>query len=545
MTRVVPRVSPLNQVERQEVAQFNVGSHDRAELTSIKGCDGNIPQDFHGQRVRLHQDECLTRLRSFPSEVFDSIVTDPPYALVSIVKRFGSNNSAACKVKASGSGAYARASAGFMGQTWDTGETAFAVEFWTEVLRVLKPGGHLVAFGGTRTYHRLACAIEDAGFEVRDQLGWAYGTGFPKSHDVAVQLEKTLTRKVMRTEVRDGVSAQVAEWVYLDDGQPIAREAPFRHPLANQWAGWGTAIKPAWEPICLARKPLIGSVAENVAAYGVGALNIDGCRIEADGNRRSPCGADGVVHRSTGNVYGAHSKSEGFDTTQGRFPANVLHDGSAEVVALFPQSNGQQGAVTGDEPSSNTNNVYGQFAGRPASEPRGDAGSAARFFFSAKASKLDRLGSLHPTVKPVDLMRWLVRLVTPRGGLVLDPFAGSGTTGHAAVCEGMRAVLIEREPKFCADIARRMERMDPNGQPKARKKPARPRPPDPWAGTLFAKPSRADTQSKVAENACAVPQNRATLATLAQPSKLAPTTDSAPGAPDDGQAAPSVLHAAE
>lgn len=397
-----------------------------------------------------------------------------------------------------------------MGQTWDTGETAFAVEFWSEVLRVLKPGGHLVAFGGTRTYHRLACAIEDAGFEIRDQLGWAYGTGFPKSHDVAVQLEKTLARKIVRTEMRDVAPVEFAQWVYLDDGAPIAREAPFRHPLANQWAGWGTAIKPAWEPICLARKPLIGSVAENVAAYGVGALNIDGCRIASDDGYTENAVTQGVNTARTSYAPAATRRT--FEPDQaGRFPANLLHDGSPQLIEVFPE--------TAD-------------------------GSASRLFYSAKAGKLDRLGSLHPTVKPVDLMRWLVRLVTPVGGLVLDPFAGSGTTGHAAVCEGMRAVLIEREAKFCRDIARRMERMDPNGQPKPRKKPARPRPPDPWAGTLF-EGSAGATQIKVAKSSCVPRQNRATLATLAQPSKLAPTTDSASGAADDSRAVPAVLHAAE
>lgn len=539
MTALVARTAESNQDEVAKGSQDDPSSHNRAELTSTQSGASNIPQDFHGSRVRLHQDECLIRLRSFPSEVFDSIVTDPPYALVSIVKRFGSEKSSACKVKAGGTGAYARASSGFMGQTWDTGETAFAVEFWSEVLRVLKPGGHLVAFGGTRTYHRLACAIEDAGFEVRDQLGWAYGTGFPKSHDVAVQLEKTLARKVVRVEARDGVPVKVAVWVYLDDGQPIAREAPFRHPLANQWAGFGTAIKPAWEPICLARKPLIGSVAENVAAYGVGAINIDGCRIPGE-VRSVPQPAFGSP---TGNVYGFQA-GEGRNGSMsaaplGRFPANILHDGSAEVVALFPEA--RSAGIYGNE----RNVSEGMFGTRTGGATFDDTGSAARFFYSAKASKLDRLGSLHPTVKPVDLMRWLVRLVTPPGGLVLDPFAGSGTTGHAAVCEGMRAVLIEREPKFCRDIARRMERMDPNGQPKHRKKPARPRPPDPWAGTLFAKPSQADTQSKVAETSCAARQNRATLATQAQPSKLAPTTDSTSGAPDDSRAVPEVLHAAE
>jgi site-specific DNA-methyltransferase (adenine-specific) len=429
-----------------------------------------------------------------------------------------------------------------MGQQWDTGETAFAVEFWAEVLRVLKPGGHVVAFGGTRTYHRLACAIEDAGFEIRDQLGWCYGTGFPKSHDVAISFEKSLSFKVDHVEVRDGVPVRVAQWLYRDDRTPMVREAPFRHPMANRWAGWGTALKPAWEPICLARKPLVGSVAENVAAWGVGALNIDGCRIS--GEKPATTRGASVKASSMSGALGGQGRIE--DDGLGRFPANVLHDGSAEVVAAFPESNGQQGAVTGDEPSSLTNNVYGQFAGRPASEPRGDTGSAARFFYSAKASKLDRLGSLHPTVKPVDLMRWLVRLVTPAGGLVLDPFAGSGTTGHAAVCEGRRAVLIEREAKFCRDIVQRMNRMDPHGQPKPRKRPAKPRPPDPWAGTLFAAAMAARrAQTKVADNACALVQNRAIMEEQAQPSSSPPTTDSARAVSDDGQARPAMLHAAE
>lgn len=657
---------------------------------AVNGYENILPIDFHCKSVRLHQDDCLNRLKAFPDGVFDSVITDPPYALVSITKRFGAESSTPCTVKPGASGAYARASAGFMGQKWDTGETAFAVEFWTEVLRVLKPGGHLVAFGGTRTYHRLACAIEDAGFEIRDQLGWCYGTGFPKSHDVALSFEKTLTKRVFHVDVIDGNPVKVVEWVYLDDGAPMVREAPFRHPLANEWAGWGTALKPAWEPICLARKPLVGSVAENVAAYGVGALNIDGCRI-AGAKPATTRGASAKASSMSGPL-GGQGRIE--DDGLGRFPANVLHDGSAEVVAAFPEA---AGATSNSDGTQDTRGVYGAMASRPEVRPgRGDTGSAARFFsshtftkkdqlcpsahvscaegslslqsevvasvladavarsmpgsalnqasyrapstsvtpnelklisetvtgttltfaqrsslglppakltlshspvecvatpkptgiieitvslsksngsavgvtfeitqekpelgeqasdanprlhYSAKASKLDRLGSLHPTVKPVDLMRWLVRLVTPAGGLVLDPFAGSGTTGHAAVCEGRRAVLIEREAKFCRDIVQRMNRMDPNGQPKPRKRPAKPRPPDPWAGTLFATAMAARrAQTKVADKACALVQNRAIMEEQAQPSSSPPTTDSTRAVSDDGQARPAMLHAAE
>lgn len=318
-------------------------------------------------------------LRGVPDCSLDGCVTDPPYALTAIVQRFGSPNAAPARVN--GSGAYARASAGFMGQAWDTGETAFDPEFWREVWRVLKPGAHLAAFGGTRTYHRLACAVEDAGFEIRDQLAWVYGSGFPKSHR--------------------------------------------QH---GAFDGWGTALKPAHEPIVLARKPLDGSVAENLSRWGVGALNIDGCRV------------DGVA--------------------TGRWPANFIHDGSGEVAEAFPVAPGQRGRIRGDEPARLTKNVYGAFTGsrRRPTTPRSDSGSAIRFFYAAKASSAERAGSKHPTVKPIALIRWLCRLIAPPGAVILDPFAGSGTTGEAAMLEGQRSILIEREPRYCSDIGRRMAR---------------------------------------------------------------------------------------
>lgn len=318
--------------------------------TPVRSCD-TVRETFLNGRVTLHSGECWDVLKTLPDAYIDSIVTDPPYALA------------------------------FMGKAWDTGETANSVEFWSEALRVLKPGGHIVAFGGTRTYHRMACAIEDAGFEIRDQLQWIYGSGFPKSRNIG--------------------------------------------------DGWGTALKPACEPICLARKPLIGTVAANVLEHGTGAINVDGCRVGTESTRR-PLGKP-----LNGGAYGSdRSDRESLETVggsdSGRWPANIIHDGSEEVIAAFPESDGF-------------------------SEYRGDdGGSAARFFYTAKADANDRLGSKHPTVKPVDLMQWLCRLVTPKGGTVLDPFAGTGTTGEAAFREGFNAVLIEREAEYQADIRRRM-----------------------------------------------------------------------------------------
>ena len=349
--------------------------------------------------VSLHHGDSREVLQGLDASSFDSCVTDPPYALTSIVKRFGADGAAPAKANGA-SGVYGRASSGFMGQKWDTGDTAFDPVFWAEVLRVMKPGAHLLAFSGSRTYHRLACAIEDAGFEIRDQIMWIYGSGFPKSH--------------------------------------------------NHGNGLGTALKPAHEPIVLARKPLIGTVAQNIATHGVGALNIDGCRVEGGENPKAWATPRGGIWRTDSLASGELVVSE-----KGRWPANVIHDGSNEVVAAFPEAPGQQ-RDTGPQFERKAE-VYGKFAGVSAHAARGDTGSAARFFYAAKADSDERAGSKHPTVKPVDLMQYCVRLITPRGGLTLDPFAGTGTTGEAAWREGVRSVLIEREERFCLDIERRME----------------------------------------------------------------------------------------
>jgi len=376
---------------------------------------------FLGGKVRVHLGDSREVLAGFDSSSIDSVVCDPPYALA------------------------------FMGKSWDNGATAFTVEFWAEVLRVVKPGGHVLAFSGTRTYHRLAVAIEDAGFEIRDMTAWIYGSGFPKSHDVSKGIDKTegywrgrAGAVTIETQVAKGT-----EYERTDKGDPITEDA-------IKWQGWGTALKPAFEPIVLARKPLIGTVAANVLTHGTGAINIDGCRVGAGEARLSMTGGLG---RKANPVYGQFARQdvEVIETTQGRWPANVIHDGSEEVVGAFPDAPGQQRAVTGAERSHRTLNAYGDFGEtRDGAEPRGDSGSASRFFYTAKADSDDRIGSKHPTVKPVDLMRYLCRLVTPPGGTVLDPFAGTGTTGEAAWLEGFQAILIEREAEYMADIERRM-----------------------------------------------------------------------------------------
>jgi DNA modification methylase len=422
--------------------------------------------NFLDGRVTLLAGDCLEILAALPESSVDSVVTDPPYHLTSIVKRFGKDGSAPAQFGTDG--AYARASSGFMGKQWDGGDIAFRVELWAQVLRVLRPGGHLVAFSGTRTYHRMACAIEDAGFEIRDQIGWAYGSGFPKSHDVSKGIDKAagVEREVVGSKLGlPGYSNAATEPnnVYGDGfgnaaGSKVSDITAPATDAAKQWQGWGTALKPAWEPICLARKPLIGTVAANVLEHGVGALNIDGCRVETD--EVKPKDAIRAAYSDFGTFEerggSARSSGSGANHNLGRWPANLIHDGSEDVIAAFPMSGPPCG-------SAKKGDSQGWIAGSPAAQAGsnaayvGDTGSAARFFYTAKADAEDRLGSKHPTVKPLDLMQWLVRLVTPKGGMVLDPFAGTGTTGEAAWREGCRAILIEREAEYQADIARRME----------------------------------------------------------------------------------------
>jgi site-specific DNA-methyltransferase (adenine-specific) len=351
-----------------------------------------------------------------------AVVTDPPYHLQSIVKRFGgaskdddTKTSHDARTKSHG---YARLSRGFMGKQWDGGDVAFDPETWRLVFHVLPPGGHVLAFASTRNYHRMATAIEDAGFEIRDQVAWLYGSGFPKSHNVA-----------------DGIRK--------------------RHPDADPSTaeGWGTAIKPAFEPICVARKPVEGTVAANFLKYGTGALNTLACGIPSDGRpliEKRIGEADTVGHQIFGEGLSPGSRHAG-TTSADRWPANVVHDGSREVSDLLPDAGGGVGVRGGRASDSG----WG-FKGTGESVGLGDSGSAARFFYCAKASEADRLESEHATVKPVALMRWLVRLVTPPGGWVLDPFAGSGTTAMACLAEGFNCIAVEREASHVADIRRRV-----------------------------------------------------------------------------------------
>jgi site-specific DNA-methyltransferase (adenine-specific) len=362
--------------------------------------------------------DCVARLAE-STELFDACVCDPPYEL------------------------------GFMGKGWDSTGVAFDPATWRAVFDKLKPGAHLVAFGGTRTFHRMVVAIEDAGFEVRDQLAWVYGSGFPKSKNVALAIDKGEGHPDRGHRIATASA-------YHPDGtkEPSGDNLPpyeARSEKAARWQGWGTALKPAWEPICLARKPLVGTVAANVLAHGPGGLNIDATRVEHDEECKpmaAQAGGDKVFRQGGRREETTELKANG------RFPANLLHDGSEEVLAGFPATGAAKASDRGARPAMAAGGDL-----LPDGGIRGhsdDGGSAARFFYSAKAGPLDRIGTAHATVKPVDLMRWLVRLVTPPGGHLLDPFAGSGTTGIAAMAEGFDATLIELEPDHIADIERKL-----------------------------------------------------------------------------------------
>ncbi|HKF95954.1 MAG TPA: site-specific DNA-methyltransferase [Gammaproteobacteria bacterium] len=413
--------------------------------------------------------DCVDAMRHLmEAESVDSIVTDPPYELTSIVKRFGKAGSAPAQHGTDG--AFARASRGFMGQTWDGSGIAFSVEMWAEAYRVLKPGGYLLAFSGSRTYHRMVCAIEDAGFEIRDQIMWLYGSGFPKSLDVSKAIDKAAgaEREIIGTERNFGASkAADGKNAFGDYAGQWNVTTPATDD-ARQWQGWGTALKPAHEPIVVARKPLAErTVAANVLRYGTGAINIDGCRVGSEGG--TPLCASHLKSETT-SVGGYLNAQAGEPVPgMGRFPANVIHDGSDEVIAAFPNT-------------------------------AGDSGNAARFFYAAKASKADRdeglehlktatpeqltgriagsaglvmeggkanpyagttgqvpRANIHPTVKPTNLMRYLCRLVTPPGGTVFDPFTGSGSTGKAAILEGFQFIGCEMTPEYVPIATARLD----------------------------------------------------------------------------------------
>lgn len=409
--------------------------------------------------------DSLEVLKDFEDNYFDSVVTDPPYGLA------------------------------FMGKKWDYDVPK--VELWKEVYRVLKPGGHILSFAGSRTYHRMAVNIEDAGFEIRDMLGWLYGSGFPKSHNIGKAVDKIQGNKreeILKVDINhlergdSNIYNQnyTKDYTYFNfENEPRKKRNSTTTKGNSQWEGWGTALKPAHEPIVMARKPFNTSVAENVLTHGTGGINIDGCRVGTDGGTKK---SNTKNCRESLGIYGNGLNGGGVESlNEGRFPANIMHDGSEEVLEIFPETGKATASFRGDRTGVNT-----PFGGKDSFRGHTDnGGSAARFFYCAKASKAERNMGLdelstkqttgggggignylddvnsasgkygsekapqknyHPTVKPIKLMEYLIRLVTPKEGIVLEPFAGSGTTLIACKQQGFNYIGIEREQEYC-DIA--------------------------------------------------------------------------------------------
>jgi len=410
---------------------------------------------------RIYKGDCLERLKEVPDSSVDSVVCDPPYHLTSIVERYSSENAAPAGFGTDG--AFARASRGFMGKEWDGGDIAFRVDVWRECLRVLKPGGHLIAFGGTRTVHRIACAIEDAGFEIRDMISWLYFSGFPKSHNISKAIDRAagVDRPVVAEAPQSGAKFNMTQQLMDNGGFNDPERSSFQITApstedAKRAEGLGTALKPAQEPAILARKPLARgmSIAENWKRYGTGALRINDCRF-AYGD---PCWVGprerlNYEHISDSNVYGSYmdgsgqayqgdhkpSKMASVSSEIGRWPANIYQcpkPSRAEKESGLEKLNPIQGfeAVDRKEGSAGLKN------------PRAGAGRTA-----------GEIRNSHPTVKPVGIMRWLVRLITPEHGIVLDPFTGSGTTGVAACLEGVNFIGCELTPEYWPIIEGRID----------------------------------------------------------------------------------------
>lgn len=458
--------------------------------------------------------DCVEQMREMDEGSIDAVVCDPPYGLEFMGKEWDRLDAGADvrqpddeDFHRSGAGPFDRAK---VRHGYDT--SIAAMQEWhhawaTEALRILKPGGHLLAFGGTRTYHRLACAVEDAGFEIRDSLIWLYGSGFPKSLDVSKAIDKA-ERGVpqggadptspnagkYRTQATEGKRGQgdSGQGYGAGPGQFMAEQGERDNrelsAAAQPWNGWGTALKPGHEPIVVARKPLSGTVAQNVTEHGTGALNIDGCRIGTS-DRLIAGGDMGTLpgderEGAAAGMFNGDAPNTYEQNTAGRWPANVAL--SPEAAAELDEQTGERpGATSFSRPKEYGATSY-QVGDAELQAGYDDRGGASRFFYCAKASrgernagldglpklksadagygsiqepKLDRAAprenwdphqtaNTHPTVKPIDLMRWLVRLVTPPGGTVLDPFTGSGTTGCAAVLEGFEFIGIEREAEY-------------------------------------------------------------------------------------------------
>lgn len=420
---------------------------------------------------KLYHGSMLDMLEVIAPCSVDSIVTDPPYGLTTITKRFGGENAAAAQYGRDGS--FSRLSKGFMGKEWDGSGIEYNVEAWRKCFTVLKSGGYLLAFGGSRTFHRIACAIEDAGFEIRDTIMWLYGSGFPKSMNIGLMIDK---KNGIESEVigeADFPDIRGSNYENNDGSRLIVQQKRAQ----NEWDGWGTALKPAYEPVIVARKPCEGSCVDNVIKYRTGGININGCRV-----------GDDLIKGGTMPIMGAgetgvcNFATVGADRTEcedhyGRYPSNVIltydETDRAEVCGGMPETRASCGGGNRRQGSG----MFGLGADGGYSEQYFDYGSAARYYYCAKASKRDRDEGLelfnnvrgaeitgrkensaglvmqngkqnpyagkaspnnkntHPTVKPTDLMQYLVRLVTPPCGTVLDPFNGSGSTGKACMYE--------------------------------------------------------------------------------------------------------------
>lgn len=437
--------------------------------------DENIYKIINGDSMKV--------LDTLEENSIDSVITDPPYGLTTITKRFGKENSAPAQFGKDGS--FARLSKGFMGKEWDGSGIEHNIDFWAKVWRVLKPGGYLLAFGGSRTFHRIACAIEDAGFEIRDTIMWLYGSGFPKSMNIGLAIDKKngvqseiVETKTIKKLPTTGIIAHEKEG-WRKGGYDIDYQVK---QATNEWNGWGTCLKPAFEPIIVARKPVEDSVVNNVIKYGVGGINIDECRVgnehfeikdgKCDNNENQSC---------SGNIKRTPKEYES------RFPANVIltYDDTdfEEVCGGMPNTKSN---------SSEANYEFGSqdkpphlYTNVKSGKHFEDENSAARYFYCAKASKKDRDSGLdmleertvndggktdidnafqrgitprkniHPTVKPVELMQYLIRLVSPKGATILDPFNGSGSTGKAVAFENRerkkeyKYIGIELDHEYC------------------------------------------------------------------------------------------------
>lgn len=502
---------------------------------------------FADEHVTLHHGDCLDVLRELPDASVDAVVTDPPYGIAFMGKAWDQPGEFGSQRRNGQPAVHAREAGRDRAQSGDTGAMDAGrydlsqhamrnfqrwCEAWaTECLRVLKPGGHFLAFGGSRTWHRLAAAVEDAGFEIRDSIAWLYGSGFPKSLDVAKAIERSQDSRLveeyrftewMRTtglsarqldeatgtvmgthyltagaqpaiptaplfEKMRGLLPEVPAWVEQVIAEREAAKAESRgrnegvrdrflatlgddrdrpgatNPAAEAWQGWGTALKPSFEPIVVARKPLAGTVAANVLAHGTGALNIDACRVATTEDRsRPPRTPNAILGGGKGTNLTASESNP-----IGRWPTNVVLDDDQAA-----ELDRQTGVLTsgkmhaGQARKGRQGQVYADMAPDAVrADTYGDSGGASRFFpvfrYEAKASTSERPRAgevMHPTVKPLDLMRWLVRLVTPPGGVVLEPFAGSGTTAEACVIEGFRCIAIEREADYLPLIVGRLSK---------------------------------------------------------------------------------------